>query len=442
MTFPDPARLERVLTDPEALGGEDLAHVQTAGLSGFVGRRLPAGHPLQGQLLSHAASLAARHREVSGALHALLREWSHQGIDALLLGGFALNEFEYAAPDERVYHEVTLLLPAHTVERAAGIAGANGWWSDGLHREPDLWTHEILHLFHQEVGVMVNVCRTVFSPAGRPEMHGPPVTAELWAHARVLDWQGVTVSLPDPADLAVLVALRRSWGGEAGQVQPVDYTDLLVLTGRYALTPAALNERAALWGATHTWRVFLNRCDPYREALALTAGRPDPLLRHAAWRDGVRVGEWGQGWRVLRQTAPYGLATLGHVLVAWWAVRRGGDPRRHLARWTRDIPVRPLPYGTVLAVIRAVQVWTELLFPRQSRRGVCVPRSYATYRALRRLGHPVVFVTGVVKSGGVLRSHAWVEDVHGEWKAYEIGNRRKFQVVFQFPELPESAETL
>ncbi|WP_034407370.1 lasso peptide biosynthesis B2 protein, partial [Deinococcus sp. RL] len=140
----------------------------------------------------------------------------------------------------------------------------------------------------------------------------------------------------------------------------------------------------------------------------------------------------------LRRRARWLPRLLPDALAALLAVRAGGDPRRPLARWTpaASAPVR-LPLDTLEDVVGAAAWLTRLLYPR-SWRGACVPRAYATYRALRRRGHPVFFISGVARGGGGVHGHAWVEDDRGGFDAFgEPLNRLRFQEVFRFPAGPE-----
>ncbi len=78
--------------------------------------------------------------------------------------------------------------------------------------------------------------------------------------------------------------------------------------------------------------------------------------------------------------------------------------------------------------------WATLFYPRQKRRGICVPRAYASYRSLRRSGHPVRFVSGVAAGPSGVYGHAWIEDDWGHIEAYnEPDNRRRFRELFSFP---------
>ena len=429
-----------------------------AGLGGAVRARLPEAHPLRAPLRGQALDLALRHAQIRAELRALLGVWAEAGIPVLLFKGFALAEFEYASPGERFYGDVDVLLPEDpdTVTRAAHLALARGWRSDGQHADPQSWTHETMHLYSPGGHVRLDVHRwavAAATAAGVPRLRD--LTAGLWARAKQVDWQGVALRRPHPLDAAVLnLVLARSWGGDSGGVKPADYLDLAVLRRNHDLSDDALRQHARRLGGAATWAAFGEVCDPCRGRLDLEMDRTAPLLAAALARDGlsVRRGRWQGRVATLRRVWPQLVPALLDVAAAWWAIRRGGDPRGHLRRWTPyrrplhrsplhglngERPVCRLPLGELNSRVTAVNWWTRLLYPRQRRLGVCVPRAYATYRNLRRAGHPAVFVSGAGRRGGAFVAHAWVEDDRGSIELYgEPFNRQRFAVVFSFPEVP------
>ncbi|WP_288482272.1 lasso peptide biosynthesis B2 protein [uncultured Deinococcus sp.] len=433
--------LERVLTRPETASSADLRAVRAAGLGGALRPRLPEDHPLRAELRADALRLGLRHAQVRAEVRALLEVWAAEGIPVLLFKGFALAEFEYASPGERIYGDVDVLLPEDpaTVWRAAHLALAHGWYSDGQHADPVTWNHETMHLYSPDGHVRLDVHRYVVGlRAGVSPRRAAGLTSGLWARARHLDWEGVPLNLPGALDAAVLnVALGRSWGGDSGGLKPADYLDLGVLGARHGLTPADLATHAAALGAAHTWAAFTQLCDPWNRRLILSPTRTVPVIRAGLRADGVhaRLGRWRERFGHLRRVWPLLPVSLLDALVARGATARGRDPRGHLRRWTPPGPVRRLPLRAVQDRIMVVGWWTWVLYPRQRRRGVCVPRAYASYRSLRRGGHPVRFVSGVAPGPGGVHGHAWIEDDRGAVEAYgEPENRRRFRELFSFPD--------
>lgn len=71
------------------------------------------------------------------------------------------------------------------------------------------------------------------------------ITAQVWAEAVTLDWDGLSVQLPQPLDRAVVsLALGRTWGGDTGGLKPADPADLRLLRTKYGLSNADLSARA------------------------------------------------------------------------------------------------------------------------------------------------------------------------------------------------------
>lgn len=432
--------LERVLLQPQTAGPHDLLAVRAAKLGGALRSRLPADHPLREVLRADALSLGIRHAHIRAEVRALLRVWAGENIHALIFKGFALAEFDYAAPGERLYGDVDVLLPEQpgVVWRAAHLALAHGWRSDGQHADPSTWTHETMHLYSPSGQVRLDVHRCVVGLRSGVTLHrARELSAGLRTRARQVDWDGLPLSLPHPLDAAVLnVALGRSWGGDSGSLKPADYLDLQVLARRYDLRRADLASHAAGLGALHTWTAFLQVCDPFNGRLILDPARTRPILLAGLRGDGVypKWGHWRGRLADLRRSWPLLPASLLDTLAARAATARGADPQAHLRRWTPSGPVWRLPPGAVQDRIMVIGWWTKLLYPRQRQRGVCVPRAYACYRSLRRSGHPVRFVSGVAPGPNGVRGHAWIEDDRGEIEAYnEPENRRLFRELFSFP---------
>lgn len=433
--------LERVLTRPDTAGPADLGAVRAAGLGGALRSRLSLDHPLREVLRADALRLGLRHAQVRAEVRALLGVWAAEAIPALLFKGFALAEFEYAAPGERIYGDVDVLLSGdpEVVWRAAHLALAHGWHSDGQHADPATWHHETMHLYSPGGHVRLDVHRYVLGlQAGLPPRRSADLTAELWARSQLTDWEGVPLYRPHPLDAAVLnVALGRSWGGDSGGLKPADYLDLQVLAARHGLTEASLAAHAAEMGAAHTWAAFTRLCDPWSGTLVLDPALTRPVILAGLRGDGLHAlrGRWRERLGHLRRVWPLLPISLLDALAARGATAQGQDPRGHLRRWTPPGPVRRLPLRDLQDRVMVIGWWTWVLYPRQRRRGVCVPRAYASYRSLRRGGHPVRFVSGVAPAPGGVHGHAWIEDDRGPIEAYgEPDNRRRFRELFSFPE--------
>lgn len=433
MTPTPPPALQRALLDPETLGAADSGAVLGAFLGGAVRARLPDGHPLRAPLRAQQLGLAQRHARIGAELAPLLEVWAEAGLPALLTKGFALAEWEYPAPGMRFYGDVDVLLPDDPAALVRGVhlAMAHGWRSDGLHASPELWTHEVAHLYSPGGDVRLDVHR--YLVAGLPRGRTRALTKGAWVRSRPASLRGAAVRLLSPPDAAVLgLALARSVGDLRG-LKPADFLDLQVLAARHGLSPAALDAHARALGVGPVWASFLALCDPWGGRAELNHARSAPVL--AAGRRAAGLFPYrGERLRTLWRVLPALIETFPDLVAAWAATRRGGDPRAHLRRWTPGGPTRRLPGRALIDRLTAVRWWTRLLYPRQSRRGVCVPRAYASYRALRRAGHPALFVTGVSRAGVALPGHAWIEDDRGELEAYgEPFNRQAFKELFRFP---------
>lgn len=413
--------------------------VNASGLSGFVLARLPGDHALRRSLRQVTLNLSFRHGHIRAELRELLQAWHAAGLPFVLLKGFALAEFEYATPTERFYGDVDVLLPGNvdTVQRAHLLALAHGWHSDGMQDAPELWTHETMHLFSPDGHIRLDVHRDLVpSLYGVTPSRARELTRQVWGRATVQDWDGLHVRLMHPLDAALLVAVGRTWGGDQGGVKPADYADLLVLKNRYGLTGDRLVQHAQLWQAEHTWKAFTQLCNPWQAHLTLDPQVTAPVLRAAVVLDGLKPGWsfWKAQFSRLWHVAPQLPAALGHVLAATAAVRAGGDPRAHLRRWQAVETPRRAGYRRLTDRFSAINFWLRVLYPRQSRQGVCVPRAYATFRSFQRLGYPVSFVSGVARGPQGVVGHAWLEDGWGEMEFYGMGNRRAYRINLIFPE--------
>lgn len=217
-------------------------------------------------------------------------------------------------------------------------------------------------------------------------------------------WQGLEVWLADPADMLVLqLSQARQWGSDQGHLKPADYFDAQVLLERYALPDDLLIERARELGGAATWRAFQRVCWPPAGRLEPDAGCVQAEFQRAVREDGgptLRRSIWQRRLQALPHRLPYMLRTAPDVAAAWNAVRWGGDPRRSLERWLAAAPPpKGLGRAEMSEILQSIHWWNRLLYPRQIRRGVCVPRAYASFRALRRYGYAATLYSGVRREG-------------------------------------------
>lgn len=189
-------------------------------------------------------------------------------------------------------------------------------------------------------------------------------------------------------------------------------------------------------GAAHTWAVFSEVCDPQHPDFALALRGGLGRLQAAARQDGADGTEkrhWPSRLRRATAVAGWMLRLLPDVYLTGRAWKQGGNPQVHLQQWAAPARGR-LDLEQQGYIVSAARWWARLLYPKQAQRGVCVPRAYTTFRALRRYGHPAVFVSGVARSAAGLTSHAWVEDDRGVMEVYgEPLVRLRFTESFRYP---------
>lgn len=150
------------------------------------------------------------------------------------------------------------------------------------------------------------------------------------------------------------------------------------------------------------------------------------LLLRAASADGhsANIRRWRMRLRSLPQRLRWMPRVLPDVLAAALAYRRAP-----LRRWTASAG-HSLSSAEAANIMSAVHWWTRLLYPRQSRVGTCLLRAYAAYRAFRRRGHPVFFVS--TPQG--LSGHAWLEEERGVPAWYgEPLVRLRYKEQFRWP---------
>ena len=429
--------MRKVHLAPDELREHDAAALRAANLGGYVRPRLPAGHPLRETLRTDYLNQGTRHALIRAELRPLLRAWAQAGIPVMLMKGFALAEFEYGTPGERFYGDVDLLVPndQDVIARAVHLAIAHGWRSDGQHAHPERWTHECAHLYSPGGHAKLDVHRFVHAWSSGPQERVQHITRLVWDAALKVDWDGLPILRPSPADrLVVNLALGRG-RGDAGGLKPADLADMHAIQARHALETAELNRRAHELHAVHTWAAFQAACHPDHPEYAQALQGHSASLKRAVRQDGgmPRSARPRAILRRLPELPVWMIRLLPDVYAANRAYRQGGDPRPTLLSWATPAPGR-LDLDHQGQIISAARWWTRLLYPRQEKRGTCLPRAYATYRALRRYGHPAIFVSGVTRTPTGVTGHAWVEDDRGVMEVYgEPLVRLRFTETFRIP---------
>ena len=420
----------------------DLPLLQASGMAAWVASRLPTGHPLRAELQAARLALLGRQMVLRRNIATLLAAWNAVGVESVLLKGFMLAEFAYPVPGLRPYGDIDILVRPEQLVSLVQAALAVGWTDDGYSRRPAEWTHEIAHLYSPDGQIRLELHRYTCAWDGGPSGKVCRITEQIWQAAESEVLEGVPVRRPSWADCALILCLGRSWSGDLGRCKPADYTDLLALSERPGVTRRALARRARELGATHTWRTFLAGCDPWRRhfehgeihrarkiqwaMLLERSGLPVYITLSRLRRTPQLLGEM---WRVL----PDVLAVRRSLRLHRRSVGRLTDPRQLVASVGGELPSAPQPLlaeAEVTAVLRGVHWLTRLFYPGSP--GDCVPKSLASYRALRQRGVPAVYLSGVRREAGGVVGHAWIEGPGGPLEGYgEPNNRRIYRVVFE-----------
>ncbi|HEX7005156.1 MAG TPA: nucleotidyltransferase family protein [Trueperaceae bacterium] len=252
--------------------------LEATGLAAYAST-VQAGEQLRRALLT----ASARHAAVKARLRQLLGAWREAGIEALLFKGFQLAEFVYPTPGGRQYSDVDLLIEQRDALEAAEVAGSVGWhevWhaqrrsTAHARRGARYRGHEVIQLLDPQLGIQLDVHRRLVhnnhNQIGRYARQ-ERITRMVWEDAQVVDWEGISLKLPQPVD-AVLVGLvlNRCWSPEDFELRSHDYLDFRFLVAKYEITLAGLRQRAQELGCSRTFELFLERCDPFRRRCVLS----------------------------------------------------------------------------------------------------------------------------------------------------------------------------
>jgi len=402
-------------------------------LAAYAYTVLPADHPRRAELREDFLAACARHHTIRQELAPLIAAWHDAGIVAMLFKGFHLAEFIYAVAGARFHGDVDVLIHPEDAERAVDVARNLGW-SDQHHT---VRAHGVCSLYGPSAAV-VDLHR--FPLHGRITWSDTRrrITEAIWQRSREVAWTGTVVRVPDPVDALLILMLQRSWGSERWRFKPHDVLDVRALMERAGVTREAAHERARELGCLRTLELFLTRCDPAAGRLDLAPPSTRSVRR---WDLAVLTERRTPGMGMERQLvrlshAPSALADVAAALPTLFRVRRA--LRRHidLRQLLASLTPPPAPgrsdHAVRMRASRGVRWAVRLLHIRAG--GPCVVRSLALYVVLRRLGWPVVFVSGVRREAHGVVGHAWVElDGRVLPELLEAGNRERFQVNFQYP---------
>jgi len=350
---------------------------------------------------------AMHHALTKKATLELVRIWNAQGLEPLLLKGFALAEFEYPHAAERFYGDVDVWLTPKQCAEAAKLALERGWsqvWS------PETW----LDGFKHEEAILRSPDWQVML-----ELHGSLAKARRWTpklerftnklvqNSVLREWEGVRVRTLEPTDALIFMLLDRAQGDRWGR-KLFDILDARVLLENHKLTRLQVEARAGELGCLDTLRVVWQSFDPWEGRYSLEQpNRRERWKRSFAARRDFGFMELERllvgGPRRLK----WSLKALPDVLWAWRHLRRTPDMHQLLS--TMHISARARPDRSAKKVLEILQGAKWSLYLLGWKRDACVPRSLAVYAALRREGYAPQFVSGVRREGGAIKGHAWVE---------------------------------
>ena len=411
------------------------AALRATHLAAYAYTVLPGDHPRRAELREDFLAACARHHAIVRELAPLVAAWHAAGVDAMLFKGFHLAELVYPVAGARFHGDADVLVrPEHEAD-AVRVATELGWVGEMHHA----FGHGVCNLYLPGGAAQVDLHRLVvhglFSSSRRRS-----VTHAIHSLASAVSWRDTVVRVPHPVDALLILVLQRGWGSERWRLKPQDVLDVRMLIERAGVTLEAARARARELGCARTLELFLERCDPTTGRVALSP----PSRRDAMRRDAVTLVERRAISRAHELTlirlahAPAMLLDAALTLPLLWRVRRAHrthtDLRQLLASLTPpSAPLTPRSRPPRTRVARGIRWASRLL--RVGDGGPCVVRSLALYVALRRLGWPAVFVSGVRREGAGVVGHAWVElDGRVLPELGEPFNREWFQVGFQYPD--------
>lgn len=434
------------LIDAEREPIPPVATLRAANLAACAYATLPPEHPDRPALRGNYLAALARHQRIERELVPLIRRWNAAGIEPLVFKGFHLAEFVYPAPGMRHHGDVDLVVRPEHASLASTLAQDEGW--DAEHdtaRSGKSYMHAVCSLYAPAGAACVDLHRLMLHCQLPWNGVQRRVTDAVWARAEPREWEGVRIYLPAPVDaLLVGLVLQRCWG-DRWQLKPHDLLDFRFITERLGVTRDELSDRARELRVERTLAIFLAHCDPVARRLEL---RPPTRAELRGW-DRTALGERGLAGTYevpLRRirNLPHAVAGFAFGLPSLIAAHRALGTHRDIETLLEVLTPR-----TVRAR-RSSHVWRDRvvcealrgarLFPRNAD-GDCLLRSLALYHALRRLGWPARFVSGVRREDGVVKGHAWVElDGRVLTELYESANRQCYSVLVEYPRPDEDSE--
>jgi hypothetical protein len=439
---PDDARrrLEAFVVDPESAALPPVALLERIRLAAYAYTAIASDHPARERLLPAFLRSKTAHALAVAALEPLVAAWRESGIDVLAFKGLALALATYPQPAQRFYDDADVLIRDRDAVAAQRLATNLGWSvRRNVERTGKAYAHESGLLASPDGRLDLDVHRLVLHSSAPWQAVPRRFTDGAWSASREVPLGRTRVRVLDARDAVLIgVVLNRCWSGDDWRLKARDYVDIRTLVEQHGVDEASLTARARELRCLRTLQSFLARCDPYRKHLDL---RPPSLRRRWWWS--LRVAHERRPARLERTLllplkAPGVMIDVARVLPVLlrvlWLLRRERDVYRLLERLDAPAAAAVSPAATAVTASGSRVPWwaspvrgfTELPPARQHyhvvrgvrwalrllrvRRGAeCLPRSLTVFVQLRRLGHAVVFVSGVRQSASGLQGHAWVE---------------------------------
>jgi hypothetical protein len=386
-----------------------LEALKILGLEGWIYYRLRSSDTVDG-CRSTALSNAARHALVKTRLETLILTWNHANIEPFIFKGYALAEFIYSSSLQRFYGDVDLLLAQPEAALAVKKARELGWL-ENYHLDNSIGNdHEFSHLYTPDRVARVDLHLELLQ-MDAPSLKRKQFTEAIRKNAVRQSLGKAFVWIPQPVDHVIVLLLNRRWGDRWAR-KATDYTDLLAIQERYAVTRDNVLARAKELGCFRNVTLTLETCDPWLKKLKL--GRParwQQILWDLQCASELGSYEFDYYTERLRQ-APSRLWHIWHSLPHLLEGVRKRKNIQDLEALISHFDARPVHPGVEPRLSQLFQWSLGVLWASKALRlrdNPCVPKSLALLRLLSQAGFTASFVSGVRKSNGRLEGHAWIE---------------------------------
>jgi len=248
----------------------DLTVLKEHRLAAYAYSVLPEAHASRSALQGDFVFASMHHMKLRSSVQPLFKAWAEAGIKVLVFKGFYLAEFLYKTAAQRAYNDIDVLIDPQDSQKASLIAQRLGWLEKWQSEDAEQANnHELVHLEHSSYPIRLDVHGLISHVTGQSKQLQKDLSEKMWQAADLSDWEGTTIYTPSLADSALLgLVTTRSWSTDNWHLKAQDYLDLSTLK-EHGLSLKALKLRAKALGCEKTLKLFLQRCNPYREVLDL-----------------------------------------------------------------------------------------------------------------------------------------------------------------------------